>query len=96
MKGVAYGENKQNTTPERRPDCVTEIRMGNTCNLFRKGSRIRLDISGSAFPKYDRNHQVAARVGSTSRWQTARDMLYFGAETPSCLILTVQNPDGKG
>ena len=21
-------ENKQNTTPERRPDCVTEIRMG--------------------------------------------------------------------
>lgn len=23
-------ENKQNTTPERRPDCVTEIRMGNT------------------------------------------------------------------
>ena len=73
-----------------------EIRMGNTCNLFRKGSRIRLDISGSAFPKYDRNHQVAAQVGSTSRWQTARDMLYFGAETPSCLILTVQNPDGKG
>ena len=24
------GERKQNTTPERRPDCVTEIRMGNT------------------------------------------------------------------
>ena len=23
-------ENKQNTTPERRPDCVTEIRMGNS------------------------------------------------------------------
>ena len=23
-------ENKQTTTPERRPDCVTEIRMGNT------------------------------------------------------------------
>ena len=23
-------ENKQNTTPERRPDCVTEVRMGNT------------------------------------------------------------------
>ena len=23
-------ENKQNTTPERRPDCVTEIRIGNS------------------------------------------------------------------
>ena len=28
-------ENKQNTTPERRPDCVTEIRMGNTPYRFR-------------------------------------------------------------
>ena len=27
-------ENKQNTTLERRPDCVTEIRMGNTCLLY--------------------------------------------------------------
>ena len=26
-------ENKQNTTPERRPDCVTEIRNGNTVRL---------------------------------------------------------------
>ena len=29
-------ENKQNTTPERRPDCVTEIRMG-TPVLFDSG-----------------------------------------------------------
>ena len=27
-------ENKQNTIPERRPDCVTEIRMGNTVLSF--------------------------------------------------------------
>ena len=36
-------ENKQNTTPERRPDCVTEIRMGNTyvwC-YFRRAMTVR-------------------------------------------------------
>ena len=36
-------ENKQNTTPERRPDCVTEIRMGNTVlvvsGFFKKDTR---------------------------------------------------------
>ena len=35
-------ENKQNTTPERRPDCVTEIRMGNTVltvsGFFKQGA----------------------------------------------------------
>ena len=35
-------ENKQNTTPERRPDCVTEIRMGNSVltvsGFFKQGA----------------------------------------------------------
>ena len=35
-------ENKQNTTPERRPDCVTEIRIGNTVlviyGFFKQGA----------------------------------------------------------
>ena len=35
-------ENKQNTTPERRPDCVTETRIGNTIlvvsGFFKEGA----------------------------------------------------------
>ena len=30
MKGVAYGREQAEYNPERRPDCVTEIRMGNS------------------------------------------------------------------
>ena len=37
-------ENKQNTTPERRPDCVTEIRMGNTVHVV----QLRYGIVGLA------------------------------------------------
>ena len=70
-----------------------EVDMGNTGNLFRAGSRIRLDISGSAFPKYDRNHHVAARVGSTEQWVISHDTLHFGKDFPSCLILTTQEPE---
>ena len=44
-------ENKQNTTPERRPDCVTEIRMGNTVlvvsGFFKKDTTCLLYTSPS-------------------------------------------------
>ena len=41
-------ENKQNTTPERRPDCVTEIRMGNSVltvsGFFKQGATDTLSL----------------------------------------------------
>lgn len=73
-----------------------EVDMGNTGNLFPAGSRVRLDISGSAFPKYDRNHHVAARVGSTEQWAVSHDTLHFGRDFPSCLILTTQATERQG
>ena len=69
--------------------CV-QVDMGNTANLFRKGSRIRLDIAGSAFPKFDRNHHTADPIGSTDHWAVSQDSIHYGPSHPSCLILTVQ------
>ena len=43
-------ENKQNTTPERRPDCVTEIRMGYTV------------LIGSGFFKNDSTDPPAVKM----------------------------------
>ena len=42
-------ENKQNTTPERRPDCVTEIRMGNTVLIVSGFFKIRSNRSYYCF-----------------------------------------------
>ncbi|MDD6679441.1 MAG: CocE/NonD family hydrolase [Firmicutes bacterium] len=66
-----------------------QVRMGNTGNVFRKGSRIRLLVMGSAFPKYDRNHHVSARVGTSAEMVVSHDTLFCGTSHPSFLELPV-------
>lgn len=44
-------ENKQNTTPERRPDCVTEIRMGNTVLVVSGFSKDTTDTAADKMMK---------------------------------------------
>ncbi len=40
------------------------IRMNPTSNAFLPGHRIRLDVTSSDFPNYDRNHNTAANQNS--------------------------------
>lgn len=40
-----------------------EIDLGHTANLFRKGHRLLLDISGSFYPAHDRNLHTRERIG---------------------------------
>ncbi len=65
------------------------VYMGNTCNVFKKGNRIRLDIAGSGFPKYDRNHNVAARIGTSAQTQVAENHVYHDAVRASKLVLPI-------
>ena len=73
------------------PDAVTDlrIRLRPTAVLFRPGHRIRLDVTSSDFPNYDRNHNTAADANSDSRLQRARITLHSGGARPSRLILPV-------
>ena len=58
-------ENKQNTTPERRPDCVTEISMGNTVLVV--SGFFKKDTTDTAA---DKMRSEERRVGKEcrSRW----------------------------
>ena len=55
-------ENKQNTTPERRPDCVTEIRMGNTV-LVVSGVFSKKDTTDTAADKMMKVLEAEAAAG---------------------------------
>jgi putative CocE/NonD family hydrolase len=66
-----------------------EIDCWNTSHLFQKGHRIRLEISSSAFPKYDRNLNTGAPLGQTTEMKVAEQTIYHDAERPSALILPV-------
>ena len=53
-----------------RPEFVTpgdiieyEVDLGNSSQLFRKGHRIRIDISSSNFPTFDRNMNTGNAIG---------------------------------
>jgi putative CocE/NonD family hydrolase len=61
----------------------------NTCQTFKKGHRIRIEISSSAFPKYDRNPNTGEELGTTARMQTADQKVYHDKEHPSFVVLPV-------
>jgi putative CocE/NonD family hydrolase len=61
----------------------------NTAQVFKAGHRIGLEISSSAFPKYDRNLNTGAPLGMTTEMAVAEQRIYHDEEHPSALILPV-------
>jgi uncharacterized protein len=61
----------------------------NTSQVFKVGHRICLQISSSAFPKFDRNLNTGAPLGQTSKFASAEQRIYHNAEYPSAVVLPV-------
>ena len=60
-----------------------------TSNLFRKGHRIRLDISSSNFPRFDVNPNTGAPEGSAGPRRKARNSIHLSPVHRSQLLLPV-------
>jgi uncharacterized protein len=73
------------------PDEVVEyrIRLRPTSNEFQAGHRIRLDITSSDFPNFDRNHNTAADQNADGELKVAEQTIYHGGMRASRLILPV-------
>jgi len=71
------------------------IQMHPTSNAFLPGHRIRLDITSSDFPNYDRNHNTAANQNVDATLAVANQTIHLGAEHATRLILPwIPNPVG--
>jgi hypothetical protein len=70
---------------------LTEIRVDlwPTSMLFRKGHRLRLEVSSSNFPRYDRNPNTGRAVARETQPVAAVQTVFHGAGAPSRLILPV-------
>ncbi len=77
-----------------QPDKVYayNVDMWNTCQVFLKGHRMRVQIASSAFPKYDRNLNTGETLGKTTRMQTADQKIYHERDYPSAIIVPVVPP----
>ena len=73
------------------PENVYEYRIDlwATSNLFKAGHSIRLEISSSNFPKYDRNANSGDPIGSDRTVSPALQTVYHNTSYPSHLTLPV-------
>jgi putative CocE/NonD family hydrolase len=65
------------------------IDVWSTSNVFLKGHVVRLEVSSSNFPRFDRNLNTGEDNGRTERHVPATNTIYHDAEHPSALILPV-------
>ena len=66
-----------------------EINVGVTGNVFRKGHCIRLEVSSSNFPRFDRNLNTGGVFGQESELRSAQQTVYHERAYPSHLMLPV-------
>ena len=79
------------------PGTVYELTVdaGAVAHTFLPGHRIRLDISSSNFPRFDRNLNTGEPVATADRWQIAHQTVFHDRERPSHLLLPVVS-EGRG
>ena len=64
-----------------------DIDCGVTAMTFLKGHRIRVQVSSSNFPRFDRTPNTGARFGTADQMRIAHQQVFHDAAHPSHLIL---------
>jgi putative CocE/NonD family hydrolase len=66
-----------------------EIDLWATANTFKAGHRIRVAITSSCFPRFDRNLNTGGVFGAESSGQVAINTVFHDAVRPSRIVLPV-------
>ena len=70
-----------------------EVDLVGTSIAFLEGHRIRVHITSSHFPQFDRNPNTGAPFGTTDTFQVAHQTVQHTAVYPSHIVLPVIPPD---
>ena len=65
------------------------INMWPTANTFRRGHRVRLQVSSGAHPLFIRNTGTEEPLASATRLSVADQEILHDADHPSCVVLPV-------
>ncbi|HEX2915041.1 MAG TPA: CocE/NonD family hydrolase [Chloroflexia bacterium] len=90
--GIIRARYRNGDTPELlEPGQVYEfnIDLWSTANVFKAGHRIRVDLTSSNFPRWDRNHNTGEPFGHGTELRPARQTILHDAEHPSHVLLPI-------
>lgn len=65
------------------------IELASTSNVFLRGHRLRVEISSSNFPRFDRNLNTGGSIATGTEMQPADQTVLHTAEYPSHILLPV-------
>ena len=89
--GIIRGRYRESTSHQRllEPGTIYEftIDLWPTSNVFLKGHRVRVDISSSNFPRFDRNPNTGNKFGQDAEMKVAHQQVFHDREHPSHIIL---------
>lgn len=73
------------------PNTILEakIDLWATSLVFAKGHAIRVSISSSNYPRYEKNMNIGLLEANTGKYQVAHNKFYMGKKHPSRLILPI-------
>ncbi len=93
--GTAYnlsdGIIRRNFDPSSNEPVKIEIELWPTSNVFLKGHKIRLEVSSSNFPRYDRNPNTGEDIIKAEKTISAHQMIFHSKKYPSHLVLPIIN-----
>jgi putative CocE/NonD family hydrolase len=86
-----YREGLDHQAPPLQPGqpARVAITLYPTANVFKKGHRIRLDVSSSNYPRFDVNPNTGDPLGEYRRMVTADNAVYHDATHPSLVVLPI-------
>jgi putative CocE/NonD family hydrolase len=96
---IEYGiQRARYRVSETQPTLITPNRIYNytievwpTSNLFKAGHQIRLEISSSNFPMWDRNPNTGHPFAQDAQLRTANQTIYHDAKHPSAITLPIMS-----
>jgi uncharacterized protein len=65
------------------------VKLYPTSNVFKRGHRIRVDISSSNFPRFDVNPNTGEPLAQHRRMESCANTIYHNREHPSHIVLPI-------
>jgi putative CocE/NonD family hydrolase len=88
---LRYREGLERVAPPLAPGQIVPIaiELYPTSNRFKKGHRLRIDISSSNYPRFDVNPNTGEPLGTSRRPRVAENTVHHDAAHPSRIVLPV-------